>query len=150
MGHFSFELANRQLDNASQKLANHLPANEEKIKAMRVMAGFSWNQKAPRQVKSDGPPVIMRSDIRDPQTKEFGKALGSSLHAAWFALPELLVGNPLKGWRLIATSGLSSRASEEEWDKLFTELGGRLCGARSRSVPIGPAIFRTTANLTVY
>ena len=38
----------------------------------------------------------------------------------------LQVTDPRKWWNLIATSGLNNRASEEAWNKLFSELAEML------------------------
>ena len=40
----------------------------------------------------------------------------------WFAPPELSIADPHRRWNLIATDGLSGRASDEAWNKLFAEL----------------------------
>ena len=42
----SFELANHLVYTASQTLANRRLSNEEKMRALRLMAGLSWNKKA--------------------------------------------------------------------------------------------------------
>ena len=66
--------------------------------------------------------VIMRRAIRNPHTKELGAALKARLRLIWVAPPDLSVEDPYKWQRLIATSGLNGRDSEEAWNKLFTKL----------------------------
>ena len=52
---------------ASQKLANAQLTEEEKVRALRLMAGFSSNKEARRQVKSDKLPVIMQIYQESPR-----------------------------------------------------------------------------------
>ena len=76
---------------------------------MRLMGGFSWNEKAMGQVKTDKLSVITRRATRNPETGELGKALRGKLRSVWLAPPELSVGTSRKWWNLIATLGLSNR-----------------------------------------
>ena len=59
------------------------------------------------------------------------KAPKVRIYCIWFAPPELPVGDPHKWWNLFATSGLSGRASEEAWNRLFSALTGLPIFARS-------------------
>ena len=136
-GQFSFELAIYLVDNAPRNLANHQLANAGMSGAMRLTAGFGWNKKPTRHVKSDRLSVITQRAARGPETEEPREALRSRLHAKWFAPPELPVGNPSKWRNLIATSGLSSRAPEDASNKPFSELGEMLIFAPDDLAEIG-------------
>ena len=79
-GGLSFGLADFFADNASQKSPNHQFAGGEKLKATRLMGGFSWGRRAIRHVKSDELPAIARRATRNPDTEEPGKALRARFH----------------------------------------------------------------------
>ena len=64
---FSLEPAAHLVDNAPQKLATNLLANEEKSEAMRLMAGFSRGKEVTRHVKSDKLAGVTQRALRNPQ-----------------------------------------------------------------------------------
>ena len=102
--------------------------------ALRRVAGFSWSGNALRAVGSGKLSVAMQRAVRNPRTEKLAKALKVRLHRVWFAPPELSAGDPHTWWGLIATCGLSGRASEGYWCRLFRELNKLLISA-----PMDPA-----------
>ena len=110
------------VDQAFAGLARRRVNNEEKLKSLQRVAGFSWNRNM-RSVGSRKLPVITQRSAINQRAKELARALKMRFRRLWFAPPELAIENPRKWWNLVATAGLSGRASGEAWNRLFTELG---------------------------
>ena len=88
---------------------------------MELVLGFQW---AKNSIKAAGAAKISGLAQRGSRlscTEYLAKKWRPRLHKLWFAPPELMVEKPHKWWNVIATSGLSGRASEEQWGKLFEE-----------------------------
>ena len=75
-----------------------------------------------RAVGANRLPALIRGAVIHPYTKEMAQALELRLHLIWCAPPELAVEEPRKRRNLIATAGLSGRASSEASKRLFNEL----------------------------
>ena len=80
-GNRSIEQALHLVDNAPRKLATRQLAHEEKLVALRIIAGLNWDKEGVKQVGSDKLSGITRRAIINPQTKEPGVVLRSRLHA---------------------------------------------------------------------
>ena len=72
--------------------------------------------------------------MRDPHTKDLARKWRAWFRRIWLAPPVLSAVDPRKWWDLIATAGLSGRASKEQRSKLLEELKEVLSFA-----PSGPA-----------
>ena len=116
------ELAGHFAGEAPGKLANRRINGEAKLKFLRYFAGFSWNGKAMSAVGSATLSATPQRAVRNPRARELARDLKVRLHRIWFAPLGLSVRDPHEWQNLIATSGLSGRASEEDWGNLFTEL----------------------------
>ena len=86
------------VDQASAGPASHRVSNEEKLRPLRHVAGFSWNKKIARAVGSGRIPAIMQGV----------SALKMRFRQPWFAPPELSIEDPRKCWELVAAAGLDA------------------------------------------
>ena len=115
-------LASFVVDRASLDLANHNSDNHKEISSFRRMVAFARNKAFVRAVGANRISAVLQRTVIDPHTKQLPQALKLRLNRIWFAPPELAVGEPRKWWNLIATAGLSERASRETGGRLFQEI----------------------------
>ena len=119
---YSFGLAKALVSDASKLIANANVSLDQKTRAMELVLGFNWTKKSIQAVGAAHISGLAQRAMRLNCTKDLARKWRSWLHKLWFAPPELAVEQPHKWWNVIATTGLSGRASEEQWTKLFEEL----------------------------
>ena len=86
------------------------------------MAGSHWDKACVRSVRVNRLSAVLSGADINPHAKLFARALKLRLHRIWFAPPELMVEEPRKWRKLIATAGLYGRAPNDAWGRLFEEL----------------------------
>ena len=145
-GECSVELASFSADQASGNLASRRVNNEQKLKPLRHVTGFSWNRKVTRADGSGKLSAITQRAVINRRAKDLAKALKMRLRRLWRAPPDLSIEDPHKWWNLIATAGLSGRASEEAWDKLFAELSELLISVLSDLAELGADQLRIVSD----
>ena len=134
---YSFVLARTLVIDASRAIANEHTSLEKKRPAIELVLGFRWAKKAIEAVGAAKISGLAQRASRLNCTKELARKWRAWLHKLWFAPPELAVEHPHKWWNTIATTGLASRASEEQWNKLFEELNGILLFAPGDLAELG-------------
>ena len=111
---YSFELARTSVTDASRCVANANTSLRQKTRAMELVLGFYWTKKSNKAVGAAAISGLAQRAMRLNSAKDLAGKWRARLHKLWFAPPELSVENPHKWWNIIATTGLSGRASEEQ------------------------------------
>ena len=104
----------------SAKLAKHNASNQGKLFALQLFAGFLWGKPAMRAAGSKRLAIIAQRSLRMRTAAELATRLRAQLHEAWHAPPCLAAKDQHPWWELIASSGMSSSATELEWNKVIT------------------------------
>ena len=86
-GACSFDLARNLVDAASRDLANAHLSPEEKARAMRLVMGFQWPEKAFRGVGAARTSVVAQRAMRCPRRKDLARKRRDWFHRACFAPP---------------------------------------------------------------
>ena len=116
-------------DTALADIASHRLSNEEKLQSLRHSAGFSWNRKITGAVGSREPSASVQRAAISSVLQELAEALKTRLRRIWFASLGLSVEEPRKWRNLIATVGVSGRASWAAWTSLRKRLHELLISA---------------------
>ena len=115
-------LASFVADRASADLASHHLTRQGESRSFRRMAGVGSDKSFMRAVGPNRLFAVIQRAVVNRDTKQLAQALKLRLRRIWLPPPEL-AGEERHRWRnLIATAGLSGRASNEARSRLFTEL----------------------------
>ena len=94
LGTYSYELETSVVGNAPPYCANPALPDEEKLRALRLMAGYGWSTKATKKVFLHKLLGSAQRAVGHPYAKRLESEIRSRLQAVWLSPPLAIPENP--------------------------------------------------------